>query len=659
MSRTLVHLPVGQAVAALDRLRGRDAIDIVHGVALPSVSAFDADVPVLVLATADSLAAAAATARVALATHAAVIALVPTGAELPSDLDEDAIAGRLDPAATDAAAVSVLRSAMQLATAHHAARRSAAEAARRTQELTELTRIGAALSTERDLLTLLTMILSQSRRLANADAGSLYLVEPDGTGATRLRFKLSQNATLPGTPFSEFTIPVDRASIAGTAAVTGAPLAIDDVYQMDPALGLTFNRSIDERIGYRTKSMLTLPMRTHEDETIGVLQLINRTRRPGIPLASATAVEAEVLPFDAHAITIVSALASQAAVAIENAKLYEDIERLFEGFVSASVTAIEQRDPTTSGHSFRVATFTTGLAEAIDRVSSGPYRDTRFSRDELRELRYASLLHDFGKVGVREQVLVKQKKLYPADLSIIRHRFQVLLQKTDLVFERERADYLLEFGRAGYEDAVVQLDRRRMTQREELHRFLDAIVRANEPTVLAEGTFEELEEINHRLFVDFDGVERPLLADDELRYLMINRGNLDERERREIESHVTHTYRFLEQIPWTRTLKGIPAIAHGHHEKLDGSGYPRRLTADAIPVQTRMMTISDIYDALTATDRPYKRAVTPDKALDILHDEAKHAHVDLALLTAFVEAKVFALVGDEQRRSSGAQRSVR
>jgi hypothetical protein len=276
----------------------------------------------------------------------------------------------------------------------------------------------------------------------------------------------------------------------------------------------------------------------------------------------------------------------------------------------------------------------------------------------MRELRYASLLHDFGKVGVREQVLVKQKKLYPSDLSIVRHRFQFLLQRADLQFERERAQYLWEHGRTNYEEALQRLDRARAESRDELQRFLDAIVRANEPTVLPEGTFEELAEINERVFVDFDGTEKPLLSDDELRYLMINRGNLDERERREIESHVTHTYRFLDQIPWTRELKGIPGIAWGHHEKLDGSGYPRGVQAVDIPVQTRMMTISDIYDALTATDRPYKRAVPAERAIDILKDEASHGHVDPSLLEAFVEARVFEAVtpGADGRKSGPSRR---
>jgi HD-GYP domain-containing protein (c-di-GMP phosphodiesterase class II) len=321
-------------------------------------------------------------------------------------------------------------------------------------------------------------------------------------------------------------------------------------------------------------------------------------------------------------VELVNALASQAAVAIENSLLYEDIEKLFEGFVQASVRAIEQRDPTTSGHSNRVATLTEELAKAVNRGGPGKYKGMSFSSTQLREIRYAGLLHDFGKVGVREQVLVKQKKLYPWDLDIIRHRFAYLLQGADLQYERERANYLATHGEKNYQEAATRLNDIRRQRREELQKFLDHIVRANEPTIMPEGSFEELHAINKRTYIDFDGVERPLLRDDEVRFLMIRKGNLDDNERREIESHVTKTFEFLEDIPWTQELKGVPSIAYGHHEKLNGRGYPRRVGADDIPVQTRMMTISDIFDALTATDRPYKRAVPYERALDILSMEA-------------------------------------
>jgi hypothetical protein len=200
---------------------------------------------------------------------------------------------------------------------------------------------------------------------------------------------------------------------------------------------------------------------------------------------------------------------------------------------------------------------------------------------------------------------------------------------------------LLREGRDGYAAGVARLECERRRRRDELARYLDTIVQANEPTVLAEGSFEALESIGRHTFVDFDGRVRPLLEEHELQFLMIRRGNLDERERREIESHVTHTYRFLEQIPWTRELRDIPRIAYAHHEKLNGHGYPNRVSGAAIPVQARIMTIADIYDALTATDRPYKRAVSRDRALDILHMEAREGTIDGALLETFVGARVF------------------
>jgi len=559
-------------------------------------------------------------------------------AEFPSELLTCFIAGD----APISTVITALRGAFRHAASIVAARKAAAEAEHRARELAELTAIGVALSTQRDLGTLLELILTQARRLTNSDAGSLYLVErEDGDAPASLRFARAQNHSLPGLPFSTFTVPIDHASLAGYAASTGEPLVIGDVYLLPDDVSYRQNRSFDDKFGYRTKSMLVIPMKSHRDEVVGVLQLINRKRSPDLRLTGDAVVDAEVQPYDARCLELTSALASQAAVAIENGRLYEDIERLFEGFVTAAVTAIESRDPTTSGHSGRVATLTVGLAEVIDRTTSGPHRDVAFSRAQLRELRYAGLLHDFGKVGVREQVLVKQKKLYPQDLEVIRNRFAYLVQRTDLEFERGRAESLLTTGREGYAEALAELEASRIGSRAELVAFLDAIVRANEPTILPEGSFETLTAMRARSFVDFQGIERPLLEDHELQYLMIRKGNLDEHERREIESHVTHTYRFLEQIPWTRELRAIPQIAYGHHEKLNGAGYPNRVDGASIPVQTRMMTIADIYDALTATDRPYKRAVPTARALDILHMEAREGMLDTPLLEAFIGARVY------------------
>ena len=612
--------------------------------ALPSPRDLQLERPTVLLVDCPLLADAAAADRLrALEGFVAIVGVGAPGEAEPSCwLPIDVLAAFLPHDATPGLTRAVLRGAFRHAEALVEARAARTAAVDRARELADLGAIGVALTTERDLGRLLGLILSHARRVTTSDAGSLYLVERDENGAPmRLRFASSQNYTLPALPFVSTAVPIDHTSLAGYAAATGEPLVVADVYLLPDDATYRQNRSFDDAFGYRTRSMLVLPMSTHRGEVIGVLQLINRKQRLDTRLATPEDVEREVLPYDAHCVEVASALASQAAVAIENGRLYEDIERLFEGFVTAAVTAIESRDPATSGHSGRVATMTVGLAQAVDRLSDGPYRALSFTHEQLRELRYAGLLHDFGKVGVREQVLVKEKKLYPQDLELIRHRFAYLDQRAELEFERSRAELLLREGRESYDAGVERLECERRRRREQLARFLDTIVQANEPTVLAEGNFEALEAIGRNTFIDFDGRVRPLLEDHELQFLMIRRGNLDENERREIESHVTHTYRFLEQIPWTRELRDIPRIAYAHHEKLNGHGYPNRVTGLEIPVQARIMTIADIYDALTATDRPYKRAVSRDRALDILYMEAREGTIDAALLETFVGARVF------------------
>ena len=654
--KPLLIAAVGRTLSSAPLGRREDDVEVRRVPVLPTTRALDPERPTVVLLDRLLLQGAGAD-RSRLAELAETAALVGVGdpgeREPPADFPVELLTSWIPGDAALGTVIAGLRGAVRHAAALVAARTLRASERQRHRELDELTAIGVALSTERNLTTVLDLILSQARRLTSSDAASLYLVdrEPAGNGngggeehPRTLRFKLSQNFSLPNLPFTEVTVPIDHTSLSGYAAATGEPLVIADVYLLPEDVEYKQNRSFDEKFGYRTKSMLVIPMKTHRDEVIGVLQLINRKRNAEARLSSPEAVEREVLSFDQRAVELVSALASQAAVAIENSLLYQDIERLFEGFVTAAVTAIESRDPTTHGHSGRVATMTVGVAEAVDRAGSGPYRGLRFTHEQIREIRYAALLHDFGKVGVREQVLVKQKKLYPANLDVIQHRFAYLVQAAELEFERARAQYLHDHGREGYAEAQRRLEEQLRARRLELETFRAAVVRANEPTVLPEGDFRELVRLAERSFLDIDGEHRPLITQDELRFLSIRKGTLDEEERREIESHVTHTYRFLQQIPWTRELRGIPEIAYGHHEKLNGVGYPRRVRGDDIPVQTRMMTIADIFDALTATDRPYKRAVPWDRALDILHMEAKEGMLDRDLLETFVGARVFEAV---------------
>jgi response regulator RpfG family c-di-GMP phosphodiesterase len=287
-----------------------------------------------------------------------------------------------------------------------------------------------------------------------------------------------------------------------------------------------------------------------------------------------------------------------------------------------------------------------GLAEVVDRTGDGPYRDYKFSREQLREIKYAGLLHDFGKVGVREQVLIKAKKLYPPDLELIRHRHAFMLRSAEREFWRKRAEFLEAHGKKGYEDFVGALDAEHQQEIAELDRFLQVVIRANEPSILPGDVSEEIQNLAARKYAGLNGEDAPLLTQDEVRFLTIRKGSLDEEERHEIESHVTHTFKFLQEIPWTKELQQVPIIAYGHHEKLDGTGYPRKIAGDAIPIQTRMMTISDIYDALTAQDRPYKPAVPAERALDILGKEVQSGQLDQELFRLFIDGKVFQQRGD-------------
>jgi len=572
----------------------------------------------------------------------AIVAMGRDGeADVPSEMPSELLSGFVRHPVGQRQLLVAVRAGYREAAARMETARARSEAASRSREIGELTRIGVALGTERDVKTLLDLILTQARRITSSDAGSLYLIETSEQGQKRMRFRLAQTYSKPEAPFVEFTIPVDRTSLAGYTAVTGEPLVIDDAYFLPPDVEYSINRSFDERWGYRTKSMLVIPMKDHRDEVIGVLQLINRKRDFDMVLATPADVEQQVVPYSKRTVELVTALAGQAAVAIENSQLYERIEQMFEGFVRAAVHAIEQRDPTTFGHSGRVANMTIELAAVVDRAEDGAYRSVRFSREQLREIRYAGLLHDFGKVGVREQVLVKAKKLYPLQLDLIRQRHDFVRRTAEREFWRKRAEFLERCGREGYDDFLRGLEEEHGAELRELGRFLEAVMRANEPTVLPARRFEELSSLARRTYEDVTGKARRYLSDDEMRYLTIPKGSLDEAERLEIESHVTHTYRFLQQIPWTRELQQIPIIAYGHHEKLDGAGYPRHVTGEAIPIQTRMMTISDIYDALTAADRPYKPAVAPVRALDIMAEEVKAGQLDQELFRLFVDGKVF------------------
>ena len=540
-----------------------------------------------------------------------------------------------------------------------------------TKEIQELNAIGAALSAQHDTEKLLDMILTSCRELTRADAGSLYLIEeqpispeeeavetnvvaidtldmgeakiaePDKKHTRRaLRFRLAQNDSI-AIPFRATLMDIDEKSIAGYVALTGESVNLDDAYHMPPGVPYQINRKFDEDSGYRTKSILAVPMRNPKGEIVGVIQLINAKKNINAKLTTVKMMSSEVIPFPFRVQEMVTSLASQAAVALENSRLYEAIQQLFEGFVKASVLAIEARDPTTSGHSFRVANLTVALAEVVDRASSGLYRNVRFTRAQMKEIRYASLLHDFGKVGVREEILVKAKKLYPWQLELIAKRFQFAKRTAEAEMLKAKLDLLMRSGQEAFERESGQFDEQFSLEVERLDEEFRVIAEANVPNIVEEGNFERLLEISDHRIVDLEGEPMTLLEDEEVRLLSIRKGSLDTAERKQIESHVVHAYNFLSQIPWTNEIRAIPNIARGHHEKLNGRGYPHNLSAPEIPLQTRMMTISDIFDALAAMDRPYKKAVTTERALEILDDSVKDGELDGNLFRMFVESRVY------------------
>jgi len=478
----------------------------------------------------------------------------------------------------------------------------------RIQKLTSVLEVTKAMAAERDLDSLLARILSEATKVIEADRGSLFLLDRE---REELWTKIAHGS-------EEIRVPLGS-GIAGTVAKTGEVINIPDAYREQ-----RFNRTFDQTSGYHTRSVLCVPMRDAAGEITGVIEGLNKKE------GTFTSEDEELL----------LAIGGQAAMAIEKALLYEEISRLFEGFVSASVAAIESRDPSTAGHSGRVAALTTTLAQSLEGAGASGYREVRFSSQDLQEIRYASMLHDFGKVGVREAVLVKAEKLYPWELELVRARFALARRDLELASYRRRYQLALSPGGRSPTSLNEQEDAQLASSFQELDQAFEFILRCNRPTVLPDGGFERLTELSRVTYRDGQNRTQPLLLSKEVEALSIPRGSLSVAERREIESHVTHTFRFLSLIPWSRSLRRVPEIAYAHHERLNGTGYPRAIPRDQIPLQSKMMAVADIYDALTAADRPYKKAVPHAMALDILWQEAAAGQLDPELLSVFVDAEV-------------------
>ena len=505
------------------------------------------------------------------------------------------------------------------------------------ERLEALQQISVELMASKSTEEILKNIVDKAVDLLVCDAGSLFVKADE----FNLSFEVAVNRSI-NFEFKKARIPISGKGLAAWTFRNGQSLIINDVENIPANVSYEFNNAIDSKTGYRTRSVLMQPLKSSKGEVLGVLQLVNRKSERGFLWPSEDLKKIKKMPeFTDSDSEFLKSFAAVASAALENAKLYSEIENLFEGFVTASVHAIESRDLATRGHSDRVALLTVELAKCTSRSSDPEIKTLFYSDTQLSEIRYAALLHDFGKIGVRESTLLKEEKLSPLQKVKIRSRFENFKAATEIQVLRKYLDDLLKSKKVPNEFEIQRIENEIKNFGIEIDKYWNIVLELNKPTVLDAAKTEQLDLLSHAHCKDCSGQDQPLLDADEKFALKITKGSLTEAERVEIESHVVHTFEFLKKIPWTKHLSKVPEIAAGHHERMNGRGYPYKLTAEEICPQARMMAICDIFDALVASDRPYKASLPIEKALDILSMQARARDLDPALFKVFLEARVF------------------
>ena len=518
------------------------------------------------------------------------------------------------------------------------------------KQISNLAKIGLALSKEKDMNKLLEMILLEAKRIANSDGGTLYMMTDD----KRLRFEILMTDSLDfhmgGTsgkdiPFYPVKLYTDKGEpnnsmIAAYVGLTGETVNIKDAYQ---AKGFDFSgtKKFDEKTGYHSQSFLTVPLKNHEDEIIGVLQLLNAQRTKSNT----------IIPFTSDIQKMVEALASQAAVAITNKNLIKDLENLFESFIKLIASAIDAKSPYTGGHCARVPEITMLLANAVQETKDGPFADIAFTDKEMYELKIAAWLHDCGKVTTPEFVVDKSTKLetiydrvheVETRFGVIKRDAEIIRLKKELKIERNESLLLEEKS-----DKIKALQREYRKTVRILKSDLEFVKESNVGGEFMSGDKKDrVHQIaNYRWKPN--GKMENFLSEDETYNLTIPRGTLTPEERKVINDHIVVTINMLEELPYPKHLKNVPEFAGGHHEKLDGTGYPKGLIKDEMTVQARIMAIADIFEALTARDRPYKKGKTLSQAMRILGFMKNDAHIDVDLFEIFVKEKIYLKYAEE------------
>ncbi|NIM29031.1 MAG: GAF domain-containing protein [Gammaproteobacteria bacterium] len=507
------------------------------------------------------------------------------------------------------------------------------------ESIRALSAVGIALSAEKDERRLMELIVQSAKQLTNADGGTFYSRTEDD----ELKFEIMHTDTLgihmggtSGIPIDLPNIPLfdkdgkpNHKMVAAKAAVSGQTVNIRDAYNA-PDFDFSGTRAFDETTGYRSKSFLTVPLRNHEDEVIGVLQLINAVSRDTGGLVSFSIADQE----------LVMSLASQAATVLTKDRLIKEHRTLFEAFIELIAAAIDDKSPYTGGHCRRVPELTLMLADAAAQTQYGPLKDFTMSEDDRYELNIAGWLHDCGKVTTPEHVVDKATKLETIvdRIHTINARFEVLKRDAQIrVLEQK-----LEAREKGKKINEKKLDAALAAELEQLERDREFLGVCNVGSeYMAKEDQERVERIGAYKLIDGNGNEATLLSDDEIYNLSIEKGTLNAEEREIINQHIVTTIKMLESLPYPKNLRRVPEFACGHHEKMDGTGYPRGLKREEMSVQARIMGIADIFEALTADDRPYKAAMPISEALRILGTMKLNNHIDPDLFDVFIRKKVY------------------
>jgi HD-GYP domain-containing protein (c-di-GMP phosphodiesterase class II) len=500
-------------------------------------------------------------------------------------------------------------------------------------QIRRLAQIGVALSAERNIDRLFEMIVDEARSFTNADGGTLYIMSDD---ETELQFVIIQNGTLsvrmggtgekiswPAVPLQNPDGTPNHANVSAYAALSNEVVNIPDVYDAE---GFNFEgtRRFDSGTGYRSESMLVVPMRNHENDIIGVLQLLNAQDR----------VTGDVITFSDESQRMTEALASQAAVALSNNRLILGLENLLESFIKTIAMAIDEKSPYTGGHVRRVAELTMEIAGRINEVKEGPFAEVHFNEDQLKELRIAAWLHDVGKITTPEYVVDKATKLETVfdRIETLKTRFEVVKRDLMIASLKQGKHYDAERKALPNEeepDPAGALD-------DELQ-FLSTVNVGDE--FMADDMVERVKAIAKRKLILGDE-EQPLLTENEIYNLSIRRGTLNNEEREIINNHARMTHKMLSQLPFPKKLKRIPNYAAAHHEKLDGTGYPNGLKDAELPLQARILALADVFEALTAKDRPYKKGKTLSEAMKIMGFMVKDRHIDADLWNLFLKERI-------------------